>query len=76
MKMNQSPFEPVTAKWVTWYNIKSGTRTTRAHIVSSFLAGRTACGWLISTLTSTAPRTIPRCRACVQALKLKRSNKL
>jgi hypothetical protein len=55
--------------WITWYNIHSGNRSTRAHLVSNFLAGRTKCGWSISTLTAPAPRKIPRCKGCLAAQK-------
>ena len=60
--------------WLTWYNIKSGNRTTRAHLASSFLAGRTECGWPISTLTAPAPRDLPRCQACLAAVEATRKN--
>jgi len=53
--------------WLTWYNIHSGNRTTRAHLAQSFSATRTLCGWSISTLTSPAPRALPRCKGCLEA---------
>lgn len=53
--------------WITWYNIHSGNRTTRAHLVDNFHASRTACGWTISTLTAPAPRKTLRCKGCVAA---------
>lgn len=53
--------------WLTWHNPKSGNRTTRAHLVSSFVASRTECGWSVGTLTAPAGRAIPRCQACEKA---------
>lgn len=57
------------ASWITWFNIHSGNRTTRAHIASTYLAGRTKCGWTISTLVSPAPRALLRCKGCLAAEK-------
>ena len=63
------PKRNLPAQWVTWFNIHSGNRTTRAHLVSKFLIGRTKCGWTISTLVSPAPKKLPRCRGCQVAHK-------
>lgn len=55
--------------WITWYNIRSGNRTTRSHLAQGFYAGRTLCGASASTLTAPAPRSLPKCRICREAFK-------
>jgi hypothetical protein len=61
-------------KWVTWYNLNSGNQTTRAHVVSNYLVGRTECGWPVPALTNAARGGTPKCKACLSAMEAMRKN--
>ena len=55
--------------WLTWYNPKSGNRTTTAHAAENMRANRTFCGWTMPTLTAPAPRKLRRCQVCAAIAK-------
>ena len=60
----------MTERWVTWYSLKSGNKTTRAHLVEATMGQRTECGWPIPALhnvvNEAGPQT-PKCRSCLKA---------
>lgn len=62
-------------EWVTWYNLNSGNQTTRAHAVSTFLEGRTECGWPIPAISNPARTKDQRCQACLKAVNNKQEEK-
>jgi hypothetical protein len=56
-------------KWFSWYNSRSGNRTTKAHAADSHAYGtRTYCGAAVGTLVAPAGR-LPRCQLCQFAIK-------
>jgi len=60
------PMKKKGTEWICWHNQRSGNRTTRAHVASNFLQGRTLCGWTIGDLVAPARMEMPRCQACAK----------
>lgn len=52
--------------WISWWNPKSGKRTSCSHLVNTGYKGRTECGLPVSSLIAPAGR-LPRCKACLNS---------